>query len=92
MADTDPTHDRLAKLLDLTIASVSRIRTGTRHPSLEVMTKIADLFGWPLHLQAEARSAENYAAEFNRHARAWADRNPIAIPEQGDREPAAHGS
>lgn len=77
MADeTRVTHDRLAARLDLTIASISRIRAGKRKPSLEVMSAVAKLFGWELHLQAEARTAGRYADEFNQRAEKWGSENP----------------
>ena len=67
-----PTHQHVANLLGLTVASVSRIRTGNRLPSLEVMTKIRDLLDWSIDDQTAARDADRYATEFNdrleRHA------------------------
>lgn len=78
--DTDEpkvTHERLARLLDLTIASVSRIRTGKRHPSTALMGRIAQLFDWPIEQQIIAQSNHVYAREFNQKCLEWGRRNPI---------------
>lgn len=90
MADTEPTHDRLAKLLDLTIASVSRIRTGKRHPSMNAMLRIQSLFSWSVGEQVAARSAHRYAREFNAQAELWARSNPLSPTPTP--EPATNGS
>jgi transcriptional regulator with XRE-family HTH domain len=87
MADTDPTHDRLARLLDLTIASVSRIRTGQRRPSIDAMVRIEALFDWRVSDQVVARGADLYATRFNEKAAEWAAKHPVESPE-----PATNGS
>lgn len=55
---------KLGELLDLSHASVSRIRSGDRLPSLKVMSVIAGLTGWSLDDQMAARNAGTYADVF----------------------------
>jgi transcriptional regulator with XRE-family HTH domain len=61
-----PPHSRVAEELGLTIATVSRIRSGDRLPSLVVMRQISKLYGWTIDEQLEARDHGEYASRFNR--------------------------
>lgn len=78
-----PTHQTVADELGLTVATVSRIRTGTRLPSLEVMQKIVRLTDWSLHDQAIARDRGVYAAVFNEHLEQWTKRETPAPVTNG---------
>lgn len=66
METTSPTNEELAGLLGVSHATVSRIRSGDRLPSLQVMQKIREEFGWTLDEQTDARNAGNYAEHFCR--------------------------
>lgn len=79
-----PTHQTVADELGLTVATVSRIRTGSRLPSLEVMQKIAKLTGWSLHDQALAREHDLYDEGLNPQLEQWASRTtPATAPDGG---------
>jgi len=81
-----PTHQTVANELGLTVATVSRIRTGARLPSFEVMQKIVKLTGWSLDDQATARNRNRgiYAAVLNERLQQWADRSEPATATNGD--------
>jgi transcriptional regulator with XRE-family HTH domain len=66
METTSPTNEELAGLLGVSHATVSRIRSGDRLPSLQVMQKIRELYGWTLDEQWDARNAGTYADQFCR--------------------------
>jgi len=68
-----PTHQTVADELDLTVATVSRIRTGARLPSLETMQKITKLTGWTLDSQVSARDNRRYAMVFNDVLGKWSE-------------------
>lgn len=67
-----PTHQVVADELGLTVATVSRIRSGQRLPSLEVMQNINKLLNWSLDDQAQARDLRSYNAALNTRLEAWA--------------------
>lgn len=56
---------KLGDMLGLSHASVSRIRSGDRLPSLTVMMEIAKLTKWSLDDQAIAREDGTYAEKFD---------------------------
>lgn len=56
---------KLGVLLDLTHASVSRIRSGDRLPSTDVMATISRLTGWTMDEQYECRTNGTYAEKFD---------------------------
>lgn len=58
------TNVALGELIDLSHATVSRIRSGDRLPSVEVMAKIKDELGWSLDDQVSARLARRYVERF----------------------------
>lgn len=58
------TNEWVAQQLGLTHSMISRIRSGDRRPSIEVMGKIQERFHWSLNKQLEARREGNYAAQF----------------------------
>lgn len=57
------TNQRVADDLGITHSMVSRIRSGDRIPSLDVMLKIHE-WGWGLEKQALAKTLGTYAADF----------------------------
>lgn len=61
----NPTHDQVAKLLHLTVATVSRLRSGDRFPSIWTMKTINDLLDWSLDAQSDARAGRTWTTEFN---------------------------
>lgn len=72
---TRPTHQVVADRLDLTVATVSRLRSGERLPSLDTMTEIKEMTGWSLDLQALAKSSGTYHVELETRLAAWWERN-----------------
>ena len=46
------TNPEVGKLLGISYSGVSRIRSGGRYPSLAVMRKVRDAYGWPINEQA----------------------------------------
>jgi len=58
------TNQRVAEDLGVTHSAVSRIRTGDRHPSLELMVTIAKRYGWTTDRQVAAVHDRKYATEF----------------------------
>jgi transcriptional regulator with XRE-family HTH domain len=59
-----PTNEELAELLEVSHATVSRIRSGDRLPSLAVMDRIRTLLNWSLDDQADARTRGVYHEQF----------------------------
>ena len=49
------THRVVADKLGVTVAAVSRLRSGSRLPSFDLMCKIQGAYGWPVEEQARAR-------------------------------------
>lgn len=45
------TNPEVGKQLGLSYSGVSRIRSGNRYPSIPVMRKIRDAYGWPIEEQ-----------------------------------------
>lgn len=47
------TNPEIARQLDLSDSAVSRIRSGNRYPSLDVMRKMEAAYSWPVAEQLE---------------------------------------
>jgi transcriptional regulator with XRE-family HTH domain len=56
----------LAQVLDVSLATVSRISSGDRRPSIDLIMKIRNVLGWSLESQAHAlaESTDAYGNEF----------------------------
>jgi transcriptional regulator with XRE-family HTH domain len=65
VVQTPLTNEELGELLGISHATVSRIKSGHRLPSLGVMDKIRELYGWSIDDQTDARNGDTYAIEFN---------------------------
>lgn len=68
------TNPEVGKRIGLSYSGVSRIRSGDRYPSLAVMRKIREAYGWSLADQQalipdKGRNLD-YAAEFERRVNA----------------------
>lgn len=68
------TNPDVGKRIGLSYSAVSRIRSGDRYPSLAVMRKIREAYGWPVADQMalipdEGRNMD-YALEFERRINA----------------------
>jgi transcriptional regulator with XRE-family HTH domain len=57
----------VARRLGITASGVSRLRSGNRRPSFDLMVKIANEFWWPLEDQARSRDAGNWVVRFETH-------------------------
>jgi transcriptional regulator with XRE-family HTH domain len=58
------TNQRVADDLGITHSMVSRIRSGDRLPSLQLVRRIADRLGWAIDEQIATLDPEKYAAGF----------------------------
>lgn len=76
-------NTELGGLLGISHASVSRIRSGHRNPSITVMSKIATLTAWDVGDQVEARESGTYPAEFEK-AVARLDLDSLVSPQSGE--------
>jgi transcriptional regulator with XRE-family HTH domain len=70
-AGTAATNPEVGKLVGLSYSGVSRIRSGDRYPSLQVMRKIAAAYSWPVSEQLDLipdnkKPGTAYALEFER--------------------------
>lgn len=60
----------LATKLEVSAATISRIRSGDRRPSLDLILRIKDVLDWPVDEQATAlaESTSKYGFEFSKRA------------------------
>lgn len=58
------TNSQIAEALGLSESGVSRLRSGDRLPSLEVMQKIELKYGWTVQGQSNARQAGDWTKAF----------------------------
>ena len=58
------TNSQIAEALGLSESGVSRLRSGDRLPSLEVMQKIETKYGWTVQGQSNARQAGKWTEAF----------------------------
>lgn len=63
----DVTNREVAEVLGVTHSMISRIRSGDRSPSLDLMTRIAFEFKWPLEDQGNERRLGTYRHGFEEH-------------------------
>lgn len=54
----------LAGLTALSEATISRLASGDRRPSVETMGKVRGVLGWSMDEQADSLAAGTYAADF----------------------------
>lgn len=66
-ARAEVTNRQIADDLGVTHAAISRIRSGDRTPSIELMMRISVLVKWSIDQQARAKSDGTYAAAFEKH-------------------------
>lgn len=74
------TNASMAERLGLVHSTVSRIRAGLRLPSVGVMTKIEELFGWKIGDQVAARNKGVYAEQFEKRCMRQRDPRTPADP------------
>lgn len=67
------TGAELAEALGVSEATVSRIGSGERRPSMDLMLKIRDVLHWSVERQADAIRCETYAADF----KTWMERRRV---------------
>lgn len=60
------TNVEMAEALDVSEATISRIASGERRPSLDLMIEIRRVLRWSIEDQAEEIRCETYATEFKR--------------------------
>lgn len=71
-------NQELGELIGLSHSSVSRLRSGERGTSVQVMLKIEDVLGWDLHDQIAQRDKGKYAAKLERLLVEWKKREQRA--------------
>lgn len=59
-------NPQVAALIDMSPTSVSRLRSGERHPSVMTMIEICEVFNWSIANQAYAYAEDNYHLEFEK--------------------------
>lgn len=64
-------NQQLGQLIGLSHSSVSRLRSGERGTSVEVMLKVEKLLGWDLHDQIAHRDKGQYASKLERLLVEW---------------------
>jgi transcriptional regulator with XRE-family HTH domain len=64
-------NQELGELIGLSHSSVSRLRSGERGTSVEVMLKIERLLQWDLHDQIKRRDDGTYADKLERLLTEW---------------------
>lgn len=60
----------LAAVLGVTASTISRLRSGDRNPSIELMRKIESLLGWSVGEQASLVALDEYRTELDRRMEA----------------------
>jgi len=58
------TNQQVADDIGITHSAVSRIRSGDRLPSIQLVRKIAATYGWPVEQQIEDLDPARYAVAF----------------------------
>lgn len=58
------TNQRVAEALGITHSAVSRIRSGDRLPSLQLVRRISNVLNWPVDEQVSTLDPGTYAAAF----------------------------
>lgn len=67
--NTRTTNRTIADRLGLSVATVSRLRSGDRYPSFAVMERIASETGWSVARQSTARAAGKWYLGFEEACR-----------------------
>lgn len=60
------TNQRIADDLGITHSMVSRIRSGDRLPSLQLVRRINVVYGWSIEEQISSLDPKTYAVEFEK--------------------------
>ena len=60
------TNEQIAQDLEISHSMVSRIRSGSRRPSLALMIKISAVYMWKVEAQTHDYERHQYAAGFER--------------------------
>lgn len=71
-------NQELGEKIGLSHSSVSRLRSGERGTSLEVMLKIESLLAWELHDQIKCRDDGSYSDKLERLLAEWKRRAQTA--------------
>jgi transcriptional regulator with XRE-family HTH domain len=81
---TVPSNEEVGRLLGVSHAAVSRYKSGDRSPTIDVMGKIAVLFGWSMDDQYQARQNGTYASEFTERVAGGAALGTVAENQTQD--------
>lgn len=65
-------HKDVAELLGVSVASVSRLRSGNQKPSLDLMFTIRNKLDWSAEDQVDAWYSDRWNVEFENRIREWA--------------------
>lgn len=90
-----PTNEKVGQEIGVSHATVSRYRSGSRHPEIATMSEIADKFKWSIDDQYAAQQSGEYAREFEIRVVSELGRRSVvedAAPDQqgGARKTAPH--
>lgn len=75
-------NTELGGLIGVSHASVSRIRSGDRKPSIRVMSKISKLTGWSIDGQVASRDKGTYAIDFEQAFSEYSEDSGVSVPTQ----------
>lgn len=64
------TQTELAERLGVSVATVSRICSGERKPSMQLMDRVEEVLGWPFSDQANELRCDAYYDAFRRRMEA----------------------
>lgn len=70
-------NQELGELIGLSHSSVSRLRSGERGTSVQVMLKVEQLLAWDLHDQIKQRDEGKYAEKLERLLSEWKKRRDL---------------
>lgn len=62
--EADVSHAEVGRLLGCNFSMASRLRSGLRHPSVQMIGTIERVFGWKAGAQVKSANAGTYAADF----------------------------
>lgn len=66
-------QSEVARRAGVAVATVSRLLSGDRQPSFDMMVRIEEAIGWPVEQQANARKFGNYGNKLDEAIRRAAD-------------------
>lgn len=79
---------QVAEALGVSVATVSRLCSGDRKPSLDLIVRIEEVFGWSVQDQANELRCDAYYSEFQKKVEQW----QLPVSTSDPAEPARSSS